>query len=735
MRARLLTLATTLTFLTLMARAQDPSPLARILTFETDHPGGSPAGWVATPPGSAAADDAVVHGGRWSARLERTIASPGSSSGLSKSIPLDVTGKTIVVRAFLRTADVTGFVSLYAREDGDQQSFEFASTQGRGVKGTNDWQEHNVSLTFRSEAKRLTVGVVLGGTGRLWVDDVEVQVDGVPFSQAPKVVRPKTALDTDTAFDNGSGMALDRLSAVQIDNLTTLGQVWGFLKYHHPLVTSGTLHWDYELFRIMPAVMSATDRPTANATLAKWISGLGAATPCQPCATLKTDDLQLRPDIKWIDDETRLGADLSRALRAIYDRRPALPRQFYVSFPPGAGNPTFDHEPTYPRIPLPDAGFQILALYRFWNIIQYWHPYRDVSGEDWTGVLRDAISRVGLARTAEDFQRQMMAVIARVHDTHANLWGSLAVRPPVGACQLPIDVRFIEDQPVVTVPAGDFARGDILKTIDGVSVSGLIEEWLPYYAASNDPTRFRDVAASMTRGACGVATIGVTRGTRTVVVTAARVPVPAPTGPPRHDRPGETFQILSNGAVGYLKLSTITQADVPKYIEAAAGTRGLIIDIRNYPSEFVVFALGQFLVSESKPFVRFTAGDVVNPGAFHWGPELSLTPKSPHYGGKVVILVDEVSQSQAEYTAMAFRVAPGATVVGSTTAGADGNVSPIPLPGGLGSMISGIGVFYPDKTPTQRIGIVPDVVVRPTIAGIRDGRDEVLEAAIKLIAG
>jgi hypothetical protein len=42
-------------------------------------------------------------------------------------------------------------------------------------------------------------------------------------------------------------------------------------------------------------------------------------------------------------------------------------------------------------------------------------------------------------------------------------------------------------------------------------------------------------------------------------------------------------------------------------------------------------------------------------------------------------------------------------------------------------MISGVGVFFPDKRPTQRIGIIPDIDVRPTIAGTRGGRDEVLE--------
>jgi hypothetical protein len=39
------------------------------------------------------------------------------------------------------------------------------------------------------------------------------------------------------------------------------------------------------------------------------------------------------------------------------------------------------------------------------------------------------------------------------------------------------------------------------------------------------------------------------------------------------------------------------------------------------------------------------------------------------------------------------------------------------------------------SSPTQRIGIQPDLEVRPTIAGIRDGRDEVLEAAVSRALG
>jgi hypothetical protein len=50
-------------------------------------------------------------------------------------------------------------------------------------------------------------------------------------------------------------------------------------------------------------------------------------------------------------------------------------------------------------------------------------------------------------------------------------------------------------------------------------------------------------------------------------------------------------------------------------------------------------------------------------------------------------------------------------------------------------MISGIGVFYPDKKPTQRVGIIPDVEVKPTLGGIRAGRDEVLAEAVRQILG
>ena len=732
---------------TLASQGPQPQPapvrpeLTGLLDFEAEHVGGLPKNWSGSPAGTFAVDGQIVHGGRWALRIERKATSDGTFTAVSKGMPIDFTGTRLELRGFLRTEDVSGFAGLWMREDGDGESVAFDNMQGRQLKGTTDWTEYSITLPLNKAAKRLVFGVLSSGTGRVWADDLRLLIDDSPVVNAPRVEPPKTIMDLDREFDGGSGVAVKDLTKIQIANLAMLGKVWGFLKYHHPLVTSGKRHWDYELFRVLPRVLAAADAPAARAAVNQWVGGLGAVPPCSPCAALDETELHLRPPVTWLTDDV-LGAELAATLRGVHRNRSATAQQFYVSLAPGAGNASFDHEPAYAALKTPDAGYQLLALYRFWNIVEYWFPYRDVIGGDWDEELTAFIPRIALAGDSDTYKREMIALIAKVNDTHANLWSSLDVRPPTGACRMPIAMRFVENQAVATGPAdgaselpSGLRRGDVVSAIDGVAVAELVKRWSPYYAASNEPTRLRDIAQSMTRGACGPAALTVSRDGTTQEAKVERTAPPATPAGRTHDRPGDTFRKLSPD-VAYLKLSSVKVAEAASYIEAAAGTKGLVIDIRNYPSEFVVFALGSRLIERPTPFVRFTFADLVNPGAFRWGVQpLMLQPAAPRYTGKIVILIDEVSQSQAEYTTMALRAAPNATVVGSTTAGADGNVSAIPLPGGLRSMVSGIGVFYPDRKPTQRVGIVPDIEARPTLEGIRSGRDEVLEAALRHILG
>ncbi len=163
-------------------------------------------------------------------------------------------------------------------------------------------------------------------------------------------------------------------------------------------------------------------------------------------------------------------------------------------------------------------------------------------------------------------------------------------------------------------------------------------------------------------------------------------------------------------------------------------TRAVIFDVRNYP-QGTIWEINGYLNDTAHPWAKFHYPLVESPGYFG-STIINTAPSTPnpaHFKGRIIILANELTQSHAEYTCMALQATGRSTLIGSQTAGADGNVSYIYLPGYIRAVFTGLGVYYPDGRQTQRIGIVPDIVVQPTVAGIQAGRDEVLERALQFI--
>ncbi len=710
-----------------------PDPDPALLGFERLPLLGMP-GWYGSPPDTVFSDAGQKHSGARALRLERIATSDNIFSFVALNIPIDFAGEQIELRGWMRQ-DGEGAPSLWMRQDGAGKPLGFID-MGRTPRISADWSQYSIAFRRLPAARTLVVGVRLDGVGKAWADDLELFIDGKPWTERTRAEHVATVLEKDTQFDGGSGLTVDALTRQQIDTLMLTGKVWGFLKYHHPAVTGGKYHWDYELLRRLPALLGAPDTAATQKILADWVDSLGPVADCQPCVQAGAGG-QLAPGPGWLSDERLLGTTLATRLQAIYRNR-VPDRQFFVALEEGVGNPAFDTELPYPALRFPDSGFQVVAIYRFWNVIEYWFPYRDLIDENWDAVLRDTLEHAARGLDAESFQRELMAMVARADDGHANLWSSVRLREPAGECQLPVTLRYVESRFVVGAVAGDaaaksFRVGDVVESLDGERAEDMVKRVRRYYGASNEPARMRDLARALTRGACGSVKVALQRK-EPVTIEAQRVRIE-----PKelnalyvHDRPGDTFQMLSPD-LAYLKLSSIKVADVPGYMEKARNAKSLVVDLRNYPSEFVVYALGQLLVDEYTRFARFSTPALSAPGAFGMGDAVGLEPAQPHFAGRVAILVDETTQSQAEYTAMALRASPRAIVVGSQTAGADGNISQLTFPGGFRAAFSGIGVFYPDKKPTQQVGVAIDVPCKATIAGIRAGRDEILDCALKTL--
>ncbi|MCX6282698.1 MAG: S41 family peptidase [Bacteroidetes bacterium] len=681
-------------------------------------------------------DSTVNHGGRYSVVIEYNGDDP-QFRAWSYTIPGNYPGKMITLSGYIKTENVKdGYAGLWMRID---PSIAFDNMGNRGITGTTDWTKYEVSLELNPiKTKQIVIGGLLVGKGKLWLDDLQVSIDGKDIGELEPIPARIFPAEKDTIFDRGSGIASIELTPLKTENLRVLGLVWGFLKYYHPSVAAGNYNWDYELFRILPQILAAGNPEKKDHILLEWINKLGEFSEGDK-DTAYASEVKLRPDLAWITNSglsTKLSSALEKVSKAV-----RTGENYYVGLAPGVGNPVFTNEKDYASMNCPDAGFRLLALYRYWNIIQYFFPYKHLIGENWNPLLAEFIPKFNNAKNELEYKLAVLELIARVRDTHSNIWSKETVLAEYRGKNFSLaQLTFTEGKAVITgfynAKNGDHCilqQGDIITEISGRSIESILESKLKYTPASNYPTQLRDIARNLLRTNDTVINIRYIRNGIKTSVTLQAYPFEKIDFISFYQRKDSCFRMLAPD-IAYFNPGNVKSAYLPELWKQIKDTKGLVIDLRCYPSDFIVFSFGQYLVPESTEFVRFSSGSITRPGLFTMGKPLAVgVHNTDFYKGKVIILVNEITQSQAEYTAMAFRVAPRAMVIGSTTAGADGNVSEFRLPGGIRTMISGIGVYYPDRRETQRVGIVPDLEVKPTIEGIIAHKDEPLLKAIEII--
>ena len=72
-----------------------------------------------------------------------------------------------------------------------------------------------------------------------------------------------------------------------------------------------------------------------------------------------------------------------------------------------------------------------------------------------------------------------------------------------------------------------------------------------------------------------------------------------------------------------------------------------------------------------------------------------------------MLVIDERAQSYAEHIGLLIKSTHGAMFVGSNTAGANGVMTSLMVPGGVRLYFSGLGVRHPDGSQLQQVGLRP----------------------------
>ena len=347
----------------------------------------------------------------------------GGEGRLAYVIPGNYVGKTIQLEGYMKIKNVEdGFAGLLMRIDVEKMGYHginggFENMKNQSIKGTKGWQKYTISLPYPEGAEQIYIGGILSGKGEAWFDDFLLKIDGqdvqIMKAKGEKIAKAKL----DNEFDVGSRVQIPVLDESKLANLQLLGRIWGFLKYYHPEVGKGNYNWDNELFRILPEYLKAQTVLERDLMLIKWIGKYGDLVQCEICEETSPNAF-LSPDLAWIEN-SGMDLELQKLLDGIYQNR-HQGEHFYIGTIPRVGNPEFKNEKPYYEMPYPDDGFRLLTLYKYWNVVQYFSPYKHLIDKNWDEVLKEYIPVFVNSKNELEYELAILKLIGEINDTHAS---------------------------------------------------------------------------------------------------------------------------------------------------------------------------------------------------------------------------------------------------------------------------------------------------------------------------
>lgn len=141
-----------------------------------------PSGWRLFSPEEGYAsglDTKVKRSGNASGFVQSTSSGANGWAQLMQIIKGSAyKGKRVRLRGYLKTDGVTGRAGLFMRIEGDKGEVPLAwdNMQDRLIRGSHNWQRVAVVLDVPQETKRILFGALLTGQGKLWIDDISLDV-------------------------------------------------------------------------------------------------------------------------------------------------------------------------------------------------------------------------------------------------------------------------------------------------------------------------------------------------------------------------------------------------------------------------------------------------------------------------------------------------------------------------------------------------------------------------------
>ena len=568
-----------------------------------------------------------------------------------------------------------------------------------------------------------------------------------------------------TAFLLLRGLAVAQTTpSPENDRLVQTAKVWITVKYFHPYLAYKQIDWDKALIDALPKIRAANSSQAYATALQSMLDRLH--DPATRVLTTNDGDHDAMSNSTasrmWIHNgfPPETGPD-SGTFYSAFVARPASTPMPVIRIPLSDGIrvqvslaeavasdlPPIVKPDSYPGARYPSTEYRILAAYKIWGVIHHFFAYRDLMDEDWDDLFAQFLPRFVAAKDAREYNLTVADLLSHTLDSHVAV-SSAELSDYFGPATVGIRLRLIEKKPVITDILDDNAKsagleiGDIVGKVDGASVPDRFNRIQDYVSGSTAQRRGYDSLQLVLNGPDkSTATLLVSSGDGPAKEVKVQRTLTFANAQPA--RSGESIRTLP-GDIGYVDLIRLPDDQLPAIFEKLKDTKAIVFDARG-PVSPAALQIASHLTSAND-----AAGSIIT-GPVTFSPDVATTRSltstasyffvekipdgiEPKYTGKTVMLIDERTIGPAEHLGLWLEAANNTGFVGTPSAGADGETTNFVVPGGITITFSGQDIRHGNAGKLQRLGLQPAVLAVPTISGLQQGRDEVLEKAVEYLS-
>ena len=720
--------------------------------FERANVGAVPDGWfvpqvIAATGFTAAIVDQNCHAGERCVLLTGGASAEDKPGNLMQTISAaGYTSHRIRLRAAIRVEGVNTRCQMWLRLDRSDNSMSFLDNMSRRPVRSPDWKIYDTETNVPDDVTRIAFGFLTFGAGKVWVDDVslenlqEVRKDQV---EPPRPLTPQG-----------------------LTNLTAFTKLYGYVRFFHPSDQGAAADWDRFAIEGVRKIESAAGTSQLIDRLndifhpvAPTAFVYSPSHPPPPPAP--PTDLSMLQIVRYWHNGVGLAvaSNVPSIYRTERRRTPAqsgqMPKPFEAEIAPGVRVSVplaiyADNDGTLPRISAvppavvyeqsaADRSTRLAGVVIAWNVFQHFYPYFDVVKTDWPAALSQALGSAAADDGIDAFQNTLQRLVAALRDGHGN------VVPPrfKPTSQPPVTLDWVQNQLLITRTrkegAAGLAPGDRVLKIDGKPVgqasaevraliSAATDQWMRYRSA-NELSKCNPETNHMSLEIEPYAN----RGTTATVDLVCQPPRYRNMETYTEPRPEKIAELEPD--ILYVDLDRVTEDDWTAVIPRLEKARGIIFDMRGYPSQPGLQAVAH-ITDTTLRSAQWNVSSAAMPdrldSPFH-ETDWELKPEQPYFTARRVFLTDGRAISYAETVMGIVEHYKLADIIGEPTAGTNGNVNPFTLPGGFTINWTGMKVLKHDGSQHHGVGILPTVPVSRTREGVAEGKDEILLKAISVV--